>query len=293
MSEETTVLLDGLVFPEGPRWHEGRFWFSDMHARKVMAVDTDGRAEIIVEVPNQPSGLGWLPDGRLLIVSMTDRTLLRLDDDGLAEVADLSDLASYHCNDMVVDGQGRAYVGNFGFDLGSMEDLAAPRPAELVMVTPEGRAEVVADELGFPNGMVITADGKTLIVGETFAARLTAFTIDADGSLSNRRVWAGFDDKGFAVEADRVSPDGICLDADDGVWVTSPMTREVVRVCEGGAVTDRFGVETTPYACMLGGDDGKTLFICTAPTHEPEEARALAGGRIETRKVWSPRAGLP
>ncbi len=293
MSTENTVLLDGLVFPEGPRWREGRLWFSDMHARKVMAVGPDGRAETIIEVPNQPSGLGWLPDGRLLVVSMTDRTLLRLDDDGLAEVADLSDLASYHCNDMVVDRQGRAYIGNFGFDLASEADLAAPSLAELVMVTPEGRASVVAAELGFPNGMVITPDGNTLIVGETFAACLTAFSIEEDGSLSNRRVWASFDDKGFAIDPGRVSPDGICLDADDGVWVTSPMTREVVRVCEGGAVTDRFGVETSPYACMLGGHDGKTLFVCTAPTHEPEEARALKRGRIETREVQSPRAGLP
>lgn len=293
MAMQTTVLLDGLVFPEGPRWHEGRLWFSDMHDRRVVAVDENGRAETIADVPNQPSGLGWLPDGRLLVVSMTDRTLLRLDEDGLAEVADLSDLATYHCNDMVVDAAGRAYVGNFGFDLGSEADLATPRTAEIVMVTPQGRASVVADELAFPNGTVITPDGATLIVGETFGARLTAFTIEEDGTLSGRRVWASFDDKGFAIEPDRTSPDGICLDADGGIWVTSPMTREVVRVCEGGAITDRFGVETTPYACMLGGDDGKTLFVCTAPTHEAEEARAKRGGRIETVTVAAAHAGLP
>ncbi len=293
MASDTKVLLEDLVFPEGPRWHDGRLWFSDMHDHRVVAVDLDGRSETIAEVANQPSGLGWLPDGRLLIVSMTDRMLLRLDEDGLAEIADLSDLATFHCNDMVVDDQGRAYIGNFGFDLESLEDPAARRTGELVLVTPEGHASVVADGLAFPNGTVLTPDGSTLIVGETFGGCLTAFTIEPDGSLSNRRAWAAFDDHGFAIEPGRISPDGICLDADGGIWVTSPMTREVVRVVEGGEITERIEVETVAFACMLGGEEGRTLFLCTAPTHERDVAREKRGGRIEMRTVDVPRAGRP
>jgi len=186
MPASTRVLLDGLVFPEGPRWHAGKLWFSDMHAHCVMTVDLAGRAETVVEVPGQPSGLGWLPDGRLLVVSMTDRRLLRLDPGGLTVAADLAALASFHCNDMVVDARGRAYVGNFGFDL----HAAAPfHAAELVLVPPGAAPRVVAADLAFPNGCVITPDGGTLIVGESGAARLTAFTIAADGSLGERRVW--------------------------------------------------------------------------------------------------------
>jgi len=196
------VLLDHLMFPEGPRWHGGRLYFSDMHAHKVMTVDLNGATSVVCEVPNWPSGLGWLPDGRMLVVSMTDRKLMRLDPDGLSVHADLSGLASFHCNDMVVDGKGRAYVGNFGYNLYANEPQ---KPAELVMVTPGGAASVVARDLMFPNGTVITPDGRTLIVGESMGHRLTAFDILPDGSLTNRRVWA---DLGEAV------PDGIALDAE-------------------------------------------------------------------------------
>jgi len=164
----TRTLLDGLVFPEGPRWRDGKLWFSDMHAYRVMTVDLDGNVDTIVEVPGQPSGLGWLPDGRLLVVSMTDRRLLRLDSGALTEVADLSTLASFHCNDMVVDARGNAYVGNFGFDAIARHSF---RPAAIVIVTPQGQARVAADALAFPNGTVITPDGRTLIVGETLAGR--------------------------------------------------------------------------------------------------------------------------
>ncbi len=167
MTGELSTLVDGLAFPEGPRWHDGRLWFSDMHFQRVVAVDMQGNTETIVEVPERPSGLGWLPDGRLLVVSMTDRKLLRLDPGGLVEHADLSSLASSHCNDMVVDAVGRAYVGNFGFDLDAQADF---KTAELVMAGPDGATRVFADELGFPNGTVITPDGGTLIVGESFSA---------------------------------------------------------------------------------------------------------------------------
>ena len=275
------VLIGGLAFPEGPRWREGKLFFSDMHAHQVLAVDMAGKREVICEVPARPSGLGWLPDGRMLVVSMTDRKLMRLDRDGLKTVADLSKLAPFDCNDMVVDARGRAYVGNFGFDLHAG---AQPRTTTLVMVARDGAARVVAEELMFPNGTVITPDGKTLIVGESFGRRLTAFDIDADGSLKNRRVWA---------ELGNSPPDGICLDAENAIWVACPTMSEVIRVKQGGEVTERIKVETDAFACMLGGADGRTLFVATAPTSDPEKCRATRGGRIEITQVEVPRAGLP
>jgi len=281
MSLKTKVILDGLFFPEGPRWHKGKLWFSDMQGLQVMTVDTTGQAEKIVEVSGSPSGLGWLPDGRLQVVSMLDRRLLRLDDNGLVEVADLNDLASFHCNDMVIDQQGRAYIGNFGFDYAAN---APVKPAEIVLVTPEGRARIVAENLLFPNGTVITPDGKTLIVAETFGNRLTAFDIESDGSLNNRRIWA---------ELEGVFPDGICLDAAGAIWVAAPHPGEVIRVLEGGNISDRVVVSTRPYACMLGGDDRCTLFICTAGSAIPDEVRVMPGGKIETIDVEVPGAGLP
>lgn len=198
---ERNVLLDGLSFPEAPRWHDGRLWLSDFYHHRVLTVDESGKTETVASVPNQPSGLGWLPDGRLLIVSMLDRKLLRLDGAKTTEVADLSALAGGPCNDMVVDAEGRAYVGNFGFNRHAGE---AERTTCIVRVDPDGKVTKAADDLLFPNGTVITPDGRTLIVGETFAKRLTAFDIAADGGLSNRRVFAQFAD---------VFPDGICLDA--------------------------------------------------------------------------------
>ena len=169
MAQRTQVLKDGLVFPECPRWHEGRLWFSDIHAHRVMTLDMLGNSETIVEVPSQPTGLGWLPDGRLLVVSATDRRLLRLEPDGLVEHANLRELASSHCNDMVVDRLGRAYVGNFGFDLLKNEPFA---PGEIILVNPDGAARVAAEGLAFPNGSVITPDGRSLVVAETLASRM-------------------------------------------------------------------------------------------------------------------------
>jgi sugar lactone lactonase YvrE len=275
------VLTGGLAFPEGPRWRDGKLFFSDMHAHQVLAVDMAGKREVVCEVPARPSGLGWLPDGRMLVVSMTDRKLMRLDRDGLKTVADLSKLAPFDCNDMVVDARGRAYVGNFGFDLHAN---AQPRGTTLVMVAPDGIARIVAEELMFPNGMAITPDGKTLIAGETFGRRLTAFDIGADGSLTNRRVWA---------ELGNSPPDGICLDAENAIWVACPTMSEVIRVKQGGEVAERIKVETDAFACMLGGADGRTLFVATAPNSDPEKCRASRNGRIETTQVEVPRAGLP
>jgi len=281
MSMKSKVLLDGLFFPEGPRWHAGKLWFSDMQGLHVMAVDANGNSEKIIEVKGSPSGLGWLPDGRLQVVSMLDRRLLRLDPEGLVEVADLNRLASFHCNDMVVDEQGRAYIGNFGFDYAANAQV---EPAEIVLVTPEGHARIVAEDLLFPNGTVITPDGQTLIVAETFGNRLTAFDIEPEGSLNNRRIWA---------RLEGVFPDGICLDVEGAIWVAAPHPGEVLRVLEGGKISDRVAVSTRPYACMLGGDDRCTLFICTAGSAIPDEVRTAPGGKIETIRVEVPGAGLP
>jgi sugar lactone lactonase YvrE len=284
MADEPRLLLDGLRFAEGPRWHDGRLWFSDMHDGEVRAVDLDGRVETIVAVPQEPSGLGWLPDGRLLVVSMKDRRVLRLERGALVEHADLSPFATWHCNDMVVDGRGRAYVGNFGFDLHAREPRPPPTPADVVLVHPDGRAEVAAEGLLFPNGTVITPDARTLIVGESFGARLTAFDVAGDGRLSNRRVWAQL--AGGAV------PDGICLDAEGAVWVASPTTNEFLRLREGGAVAARIAVDRSAIACMLGGPARRTLFLCTSRAHDPADT-AGREARIAVVEVDVPGAGWP
>lgn len=233
-------------------------------------------------VPGQPSGLGWLPDGRLLVVSMTDRRLMRLDPAGLTEVADLSKLATFHCNDMVVDALGRAYVGNFGFDNVKEQELV---PARLILVMPDGTTRVVAEDLHFPNGCVITPDGRTLVVAETYGARLTAFTIAADGSLSDRRIWANIPG---------TTPDGICLDAQGAIWVASPISREVLRVREGGEVTQRTPTTGQAIACMLGGPDGKTLFVLMSKLKfNAEQSRDALAGSIATMRVEVAGAGRP
>lgn len=288
---ETTTLLDGLEFPEGPRWHNGKLWFSDMDSHHVMTTDLDGNAEIITTVPGQPSGLGWLPDGRLLVVSMTDCRLLRLDPVGLVEVADLSEIASYQCNDMVVDKQGRAYIGSVGHTQSS-DPSATPELAEIVMVTPDGDACVVADKLACPNGIAISPDGHTLVVAESYGARLAAFNIEPDGSLTNRRIWAQFDDRGYETlqDYDRTVPDGICFDAEGAIWVACLCgSDKVVRVLDGGKITHRVQVENQPLAVMLGGLDRQTLFVCTSIYGD----RPPGIGRIETVQVEVPGAGLP
>ena len=282
MTYKTEVLLEGLTFGEGPRWHDDKLWFSDFYTNRVMTVGLDGKAETVVEVPGMPSGLGWLPDGRLLVVSMEKRRLLRFDPDGLTEIADLSGLAPYHCNDMVVDKQGRAYIGHFGYDLFTGAEFA---PASVILVTPEGSARVVAEDMHFPNGSVITPDDRTLIVAETFAQRLSAFDIEPDGSLSGRRVWAQL--------GERVFPDGICLDVENAVWVADASGNEVVRVRKGGEVTQRVEVSTKAVACMLGGPDRRTLFVTTSGPTQSGQAEATPSGRIEIVEVDIPGAGLP
>jgi sugar lactone lactonase YvrE len=254
----------------------------------VFAVSEDGTLERVVDVPQQPSGLGWLPDGRLLVVSMLDRCVLRREADGsLVRHADLSKLAPFHCNDMVVDRAGRAYVGNFGFDLQGLRDSGAPQPTPtvLIRVDPDGTPSIAADELHFPNGTVITPDGRTLVIGETFANRLTAFDVAADGSLSNRRIWADLDPFG-------VRPDGICLDAEGAIWVSNPAAPEVVRVAESGKLLDRVATTQPSFACMLGGSHRKTLYVITAPD-SGRSRTSQRNGAIEIAPVDVPGAGLP
>ncbi|HYZ91177.1 MAG TPA: SMP-30/gluconolactonase/LRE family protein [Actinomycetota bacterium] len=278
---EAAPLIEGLGFPEGPRWRDGRLWFSDFLSKKVHTLDLSGHFTEVVAVPNVPSGLGWLPDGRLLIVSMEDRKVMRLEGGGeLVVHADLSPYARYPCNDMVVDAFGRAYVGNFGFDYAGGEPA---RATSLMLITADGRVHRAADGLLFPNGAVITPDGRTLIIAETFAARLTAFDIQPGGALANRTVFAD-----FRTRRRGRFPDGICLDEEGAVWVASPSTNECVRILDGGEVTDRVSTgEESALACMLGGPDRKLLFICVGRLNQE------LAGKILVAQADVPGSGLP
>ncbi len=292
MARTTRVLAEGIYFGEGPRWHEGRLWFSDFYAKAVKSVSLKGDVRIEFTIDDRPSGLGWMPDGTMLIVSMTKRQVLRRGKDGKISVhADLKDIAGFHCNDMVVDSVGRAYVGNFGFDLdaeitrrGTESVLAEHPTAKLALIQPDGTASVAAAGMHFPNGPVVTPDGKTLIVGETLSGSLTAFDIGTGGALTNRRVWAS--------TLPRV-PDGIALDAEGAIWIANPIAPECARIAEGGKVLEVVDTGQPCYACMLGGDDGRTLFMLTAKTSLAHEAAATPTGKLLIATVDSPRAGLP
>jgi sugar lactone lactonase YvrE len=277
---EATPVLEGLGFPEAPRWHDGRLWFSDFISRKVHVLDPGGHVMDVVDVPKVPSGLGWLPDGRLLVVSMEDRKLMRLEEQGLVLHADLSPLAKHSCNDMVVDSFGRAYVGNFGFDY---TGGGRARATSLILVTREGQIHFVADGLFFPNGMVITPNGRTLIVAETFGARLMAFSIEPGGGLGTRRIFAD-----FRTRRRGRFPDGMCLDEQGAAWVASPSTNECIRVLDGGEVTDRISTrDENAIACMLGGTDRRSLYICVGRLGQED------AGKILATQVDVPGAGLP
>jgi sugar lactone lactonase YvrE len=279
---ELQTLLTGLAFGESPRWHNGRLWFSDFGAQEVVAVDLEGKSEVIARISGAPMGLGFLPDGRLLIVSMRDGLLLRREHDGrLLAHADLSHLSRYPWSDMVVDGRGNAYLGNLGFNFPGGEFA----PGILALVTPDGEARPVVDGCAFPNGMVVTPDNSTLILAESYGHRLTAFDIDASGSLSNRRVWA---DLGGDY------PDGICFDAENAVWYADVPAKRCVRVREGGEMLQTIDLDRGCFACMLGGADRRTLFLMAAeypPTSwGPEAART---GQVLTIEAPTPGVGWP
>lgn len=281
MNYSTYVVVNGLVFPESPRWHQGRFWFTDQFTGRVMTLTLDGQVDTVATLPDHAGGLGWLPNGTTLVVAMGERQLVALGPHGPEPYATLSGLAGYHCNDLLVDPQGGAYVGQFGFD---MRGGAPTVSTKLIRVDPDRRARAVGGPLVFPNGMALTADGSALIVAETFGRRLSSFRVSPDGDLTDHFTWA---DLGAAT------PDGICLDAEGSLWVASPLTRELLRVRQGGEVADRANTFGAPYACMLGGPDRRILYICTAETHDPAEALRSPGGRIEVVDVAVPGAGLP
>lgn len=292
-------LLEGGAFFEGPRWHEGRWWVSDFYRQLVLTVDADGRAEDVMRVEQQPSGLGWMPDGSLLVVSMKDHRILRRSSDGeLTEHADVSAHCGGHLNDMVVDANGRAYVGNFGFDLMGGAD---PAPAALVRVDPDGSASVAAEEMLFPNGSVISEDGRTLIVGETAGARYTAFTIGADGSLTDRRVWAqvaATPELGPLAETLpqlAFAPDGCALDAEEHIWAADAVGARCCRVAPGGAIVEEIRAPEGHgiFACMLGGGDGRTLLLCAAPDFQEANRSQAREAVLLTTTVDVPHAGLP
>lgn len=277
------VIAEGFAFLEGPRWRKDSLYFSDMHSEAVFRWCEGKGVEKVVEVRERPSGLGWDPQGRLLIVSMGNRSLMRWDGSQLETVADLSSIATFDTNDMVVDAHGGAYIGNFGSSIEG-EGTVFPDPAKLAYVSPDGQARVVAEDLLFPNGSVITPNGKTLIVSETFAGRMTAFDIQSDGSLENRRIWA---------EMTGRAPDGCCLDDEGAVWVASPTTNDFVRVREGGEILDRIEVDRMAIACTLGGPDGRSLFLLTSKTTESAEARRAKSARIEEHRVQVPSGNSP
>jgi sugar lactone lactonase YvrE len=296
---ELAVLLEGGAFFEGPRWRDGRWWVSDMYRRAVFAVTPAGNEQRVLDVDGQPSGLGWLPGGDMLVVSMRDHRLLRRHGDGsVTEHADLSGVCTGVLNDLVVDMHGRAWVGDFGFDLMAFDD---PVTASLKRVDPDGTVTVAADGVSFPNGAVVSDDGSTLIVGETLGNRYTAFTIDSDGTLRDRRVWAQLGPEvtlGPAIdtlEQLRVAPDGCTLDAQQHIWAAYGIGGRCARVAVAGDIVDEIRAPEGLgiFACMLGGDDGHTLLLCCAPDYFEANRRETREAVLLTTRVEVPHAGLP
>lgn len=286
-------VLEGLWFSEGPRWHDDALWFSDMHAHRVVRTVLDGSSTTVTEMAfDDPSGLGWLPDGRLLVVAMETQRLYRLEHDGrLVEHADLSGIARGDINDMIVAADGTAYVGDMG---AKIHDPSAPRvPGQTIRVRPDGQVSCAADDLASPNGHILTDDGRTLVVAESGGSRLTAFDVAADGSLERRRTFAELRPAAGSPIA-FAPPDGICLDAEGAVWVADPIGARVFRVLEGGEVTDehRFD-DVIPVACVLGGRDRRTLLVCVAASWKRDEVKQRASGRIDAFDVTVPGAGRP
>jgi sugar lactone lactonase YvrE len=293
---QVDVLSEGHTFLECPRWHDGHLYASDFFTSRVLRWAGGDGPETVCEVDGMPAGLGWAGDGTPLIVSMLNRKLLRLRDGALEEVADLFDQADWHCNDMVVDDAGGAYVGNFGWDEGSDPTI---RATSLLRVAPGGAVTVVADDLVCPNGMAITDDGTTLLVNETFAARVTAFDRASDGTLSNRRVWASFLDDPppllpDLLAADVVLPDGMALDAEGALWLGDCRGSGAARVAEGGEVLDFVSTgDHATFAVALGGDDGRTLYLCTNIPYGKGDWTKEHKAAMRSCRVDVPRAGRP
>jgi sugar lactone lactonase YvrE len=278
---EPRTLLTGLMFGESPRWRDGRLWFSDMGAQEARSVDLDGNSEVVASVPGMPMGIGWPPDGRMLIVSARDGRLLRIEHDGsLATHADLTGLERHPWSDMVVDGRGNAYVGNIGFDFPGGEFA----PGIVALVRPDGSATRVADGIAFANGMAVTPDNATLILAESYGNRLTAFDVAEDGGLSNRRDRA---DLGGGV------PDGICLDAEGAVWYSDVPNKRCVRVRQGGEVLETVQLDRGCFACALGGDDRRTLFMMAAEFSSTAAMSGQRTGQVLTTSAPAPAAGWP
>jgi sugar lactone lactonase YvrE len=295
---DVSVLFEGGGFFEGPRWRDGTWWVSDFYRHTVSRFTTDGSETVVVEVDAQPSGLGWLPDGSMVISSMKDHKVLRHADGELSVLADLEGLVGGHLNDLVTDANGHTFVGNFGFDL---MGGGTPSTAPLIRVDPDGTATVAAEDLSFPNGTVITPDGSTLIVGETMGNRYTAFDLGQDGSLTHRRTWAEFGElpvaSSFAegMAQIKVAPDGCSLDAEDHIWSADALNDRCVRVAPGGEIVDEVRVPggLGIYACQLGGDDGRTLLLCSAPDFFEHNRVAANEAVLFTTTVDVPHAGLP
>jgi sugar lactone lactonase YvrE len=279
---ELQTLMTGIVFGESPRWHDDRLWFSDWGAQEIIAVDLEGNSEVIIRMPSFPFCIDFLPDGRLLIVSASERLLLRREPDGsLVTHTDLSSLSEHPWNDIVVDGRGNAYVGNIGFDFPAGEFA----PGTLALVSPNGSARQVADGVAFPNGIVVMPDNSTLIVAESYANSLTAFDIAADGSLSNQRVWA---------DLDNGVPDGICLDTEGAIWYGDVPNKRCVRVREGGEVLQTIELDRGCFACMLGGVDRRTLFLVAREWGGMEStAEGERTGQVLSAPATAPGAGWP
>ena len=296
---DVAKLLEGGSFFEAPRWRDGRWWVSDFYRERVLTLDPSGRATEIMRVAGQPSGLGWMPDGSLLVVSRCDGRVLRRWPHGDVTVhADVAHLCGGYLNDMVVDRHGRAYVGEMGF---ALDDFADPTTAVLIRIDPDGTASVAAEDLYFPNGSVITADGGSLIVGETAGARYTAFSIAPDGSLRDRRVWAQVARTPtlttFAATLAQLEfgPDGCTLDADGMIWSADEVGARCVRLAPGGEIVAEIAMPDglNVFACMLGGDDGRTLLMCAAPDFDAKARAATHESVLLTATVDVPHAGLP
>ncbi|MGV9746422.1 SMP-30/gluconolactonase/LRE family protein [Rhodococcus zopfii] len=295
---QLTEVAAGFTYTEGPRWHEDRLWFVDFYTHSVNVVNADGSVERVCTVEHQPSGLGWLPDGRMLVVSMKDHKVLRGEPDGsLVEHADISGHCGGYANDMVVAANGQAYVGEFGFDLMGGADH---QNGVVVLVDTDGTSRVVADELSFPNGMCISPDGKTLYVNELFGNRVSRFEIADDGTLGPRQDFASFGALGDEPSVEKrlaactIAPDGQALDAEGAVWVADCVNQRAVRLGEGGTVLDE--VSTAPlgvFAVALGGHDGRTLFLSVAPDFDEAKRSAAREAKVMSTTVDVPHAGRP